>query len=57
MNTYVHVRTHTHILITYIDTIIRNTTVTSLGNEAPSYPWKPMAVTSPVLLSQRKGII
>jgi len=33
-----------------IDTFILKRAVTSLGNEIPSELWKPMAVTSPVVL-------
>jgi hypothetical protein len=51
---YIYTHTHTHNLVTYIDTFTLNTAVTSLRNEAPTYPWKQMAVTSPMLFSHKE---
>jgi len=53
-HTYTYTHTHTHTLVTYIDIITLNTAVTSLRNEAPSYPWKKKAVTSPMLFSHKE---
>jgi hypothetical protein len=53
-STHTHIHIQTHTLVTYIDTITLNTAMTSLRNEAPSYPWKYKAVTSPVLFSHKE---
>ena len=56
-HTRAHTHTHTHTMVTYIDTITLNTAVTSLRNEAPSYPWKQKAVSSPALFSHKGKVL